>query len=65
MIKETRQYFCDACGKETTLDHYRATIDILDIDWEGNVKLKGYDFCEDCMKSFIEWKKERKHATLA
>ena len=66
MMVETRRYYCDACGKETTTEHYTATIDILELDYEGHAELKGYDFCENCMKSFVEWKRSRKqNATLA
>lgn len=60
MIKTTRQYFCDACGKDITKDRYSMGIDILQIDGNGDAEMVGLDFCEDCAKSFVEWKRGRR-----
>lgn len=60
MIKTTRQYFCDACGKDITEDRYSLGISILQIDEDGEAETIGLDFCEECAKSFAEWKRERR-----
>jgi hypothetical protein len=62
MIKTTRQYFCDACGKEITKDLYSMGISILRIDAYGEAETIGLDFCEECAKSFAEWRRDRKKA---
>ena len=51
MIKITKQWFCDACGKDITYADYIGSIEIND----SGV----YDFCKDCMISFNEWRKSR------
>ncbi len=57
MIKETREWFCDACGKK--IEGYCGTISVIEFDDYGYPRSIGYDFCEDCMKSFIRWKDSR------
>lgn len=57
MIKTTRQYFCDACGRE--IHGYSSGINVLEIDEDGYVQSVGYDFCKNCTLSFAEWKKSR------
>ena len=58
MIKSTRTYYCDACGKEIT--GYTGSIEVIEFDDDGYPQSVGYDFCEDCMKSFVEWRESRK-----
>lgn len=58
MIKSTRTYFCDACGKE--IIGYCGSMDVIEFDDDGYPESIGYDFCEDCMKSFVKWKDSRK-----
>lgn len=62
MIKTTRQYFCDACGKDMTEDRYSAGISILQFDNDGEAETIGLDFCEECARSFTEWRRGRKNA---
>ena len=58
MIKETRQYFCDACGKEIT--GYSCRREVIELDEDGFAHSVGYDFCEACTHSFNAWKERRK-----
>ena len=44
MIKTTRQYFCDVCGKDMTEDRYFAGISILQFDNDGEVETIGLSF---------------------
>ena len=59
MIKETRQYFCDACGKEIT-DMYIGRKEFITINDDLYCESEGMDFCKECMLSFREWLKTRK-----
>ena len=63
MIKTYTQYFCDACENEIT--GYSGSIQILRTTFSNDeceiVDQDGYLFCEKCMKSFSEWKKNRKN----
>jgi len=58
MIKETRTYFCDACGKE--IKGYLSSINVIEFDSDGFPESVGYDFCKDCTISFAEWKRTRR-----
>ena len=61
MIKTTRQYFCDACGKDMTEDRYSMGTSILHFDNDGEAETIGLDFCEECARSFAEWRRSRKN----
>lgn len=61
MIKETRQYFCDACGKEITSTYF-ARKQFITIDEDLYCQSEGMDFCYECMKSFRRWLEGRKEA---
>ena len=58
MIKETRIWYCDACGKE--IEGYIGSIDVIMFDDDGNAYSEGLDFCKQCMISFNKWKAGRK-----
>lgn len=58
MIESTRRYFCDACGRE--IKGYVGSISVIEIDDDGYPQSVGYDFCEECMRSFVCWKASRK-----
>ena len=60
MIKETRRYFCDACGKDMTNDMYVGRKEFITIDDDFYCHSEGFDLCKDCMISFNEWVKSRK-----
>lgn len=58
MIKSTRTYYCDACGRE--MDGYVGSLSVIEIDEDGYTQSVGLDFCKPCMISFLEWKDSRK-----
>ena len=59
MIKETRTYYCDACGKE--IKGYVGSINVVELDRDGYPSsVERDDFCEPCMKSFQEWLRSRR-----
>ena len=60
MIKETRQLFCDICGKEITLADYSCRREVIEIDEDGYAHSVGYDMCKDCTISFHDWKEDRR-----
>ena len=53
LIKETRTWYCDACGKE--IEGYSGSIDVIEFDDDGFPQSVGYDFCYQCMMSFKKW----------
>ena len=60
MIKTETHVYCDACDKDIT-KLYAGSIDILvHNDKIQEVVPEGYAFCMDCMKSFNQWKRDRK-----
>jgi hypothetical protein len=60
MIKETRQLFCDICGKEIACGDYSCRREVIEIDEDGYAHSVGYDMCKDCTESFNDWKEERR-----
>lgn len=58
MIRKTIEYVCDACGKR--IDDYKGHLGLNQADEEGCVWTEGLDFCKECMKSFNEWRYQRK-----
>ena len=61
MIITTHKYICDGCGKEMTRE-YHSMISVIEFDDYGIPETSGYDFCEECTKSFSEWKRSRKES---
>ena len=64
MIKIIREIYCDACGKRLDHSNYIGSISIyisFDTESESEAYLDGYDFCEDCMRSFNKWKEGRRN----